>query len=193
MLGSVSPGAVTALIVVCSWVLLMGGTIWWVVRKGLQSTPWRVVRVLTEGRGPYKVTLSGGFRTTWNPAKPLGSNNGISGPGVGVYRLDDSGEVHLTWTPKDGVPREHTGPIPDRVRPNSEQTVRMRRMWHRFIYLYLATLVGGFLLGFAVAGGDIAHRLAGGSIGVLVAILALALGGTVLSGVRSFRHQPNRT
>jgi hypothetical protein len=189
----VSPGAVAALIGVVLWLLLIGGTIWWRVRKGLQSTPWRVVRVLTEGRGPYEVRIGGGFRSTWNPAKPLGASNGLSGPGVGVYRLNESGDVVLTWTPEGEAPRELSGPIPDRVRPDSEQTVRMRRMWHRLVYVYLTTLIAGFVVGFAVAGGSTAHRLAGGSIGVLVAILVLSLGGTAVSGVRSFRRPPKAT
>jgi len=170
---------------VAAYLVLMGGLIGWRVRKGLSSTPWHVVRVLTEEGGPFEVKVAA-LGGTWNPAKPLGSGN-ISGPGVGVYRLEESGEVHLTWTPKRGVAREFSGPIPDRVRPDSEQTVRMRRTWHRFLYVYVTMLAAGFVVGLVVAGGSTLHRLAGGGIGVFVAIAVMAIGGTVLSAVRSFR------
>ena len=187
-----SAGLVAFIVGAVLWLLFVGGVLWWKARKMLQSTPWRVVRVLLEGQDPYEVHIGGGFRTTWNPAKPLGASNGLSGPGVGAYRLDESGNVHLTWTPKGGAPRELSGPIPDRVRPNSEQTVRMRRLWHSFVYVYLTTLVVGFAAGFAIAGGTAARRLAGGAIGVFVAIVVLSIAGTVLSAVRSFRHPAAR-
>lgn len=184
-----SPAATVAVVVVAVWVAWMVALVWWTVRKGLQSTPWRVVRVLTEGLGPYEVKVTG-FRSTWNPAKPLGSGSTLSGPGTGIYRLDESGVVHLTWTPKRGPIREFSGSVPDRVRPDSEQTISLRKKWHRILYMYTTTVVVGFLVGFTLAGGSVPHRLAGGGIGVFVAFIVLAVGGTIFSALLSFRRQP---
>lgn len=92
----------------------------------------------------------------------------------------------MDWRPKIGQPQQLYGPLPDKLRPESDWNLRRRRLFHKLIAVYCAALGAGFVVGFAVAGGSLGRRLAGGGIGLFVGLLVVAIVGTVLSAVPSF-------
>jgi len=174
------------LLVVLFTVVWFAGVLWWSFRRVLRGTPTRVVRGLLQSDGHVEIKVKAAFVGTWNPARPLGANNALSGPGVAVYSLDDTGEVHLDWRPKIGQPQQLHGPLPDKLRPESDWNLRRRQLFHKLVAVYCVALGAGFVVGFAVAGGSLGRKLAGGGIGLFFGILVLAIAGTVLSAVRSF-------
>src|ERR1039458_9978765 len=60
------------------------------------TTPKGIVRELQKTREPVFSSIST-MESTWNPAKPLGPDNGIVGPGKSKYTLDEAGVVHLVF------------------------------------------------------------------------------------------------
>ena len=70
----------------------------WPTRK----SPNRVLRRLRGGMYETRVRAGGGI---WNPAKPLGVDNPIFGPGDARYWTDESGLVHLDFCRANGRQR----------------------------------------------------------------------------------------
>jgi hypothetical protein len=131
------------------------------------TTPRGIVRQLQRTRKPVYSSI-GTLDSTWNPAKPVGPDNGIIGPGRSKYSLDEAGVVHLVFQPKAGAARHFKGPIPESILNEPPHQAKVRKLMRGARIAYAFALIGGFVIGFVVAGGSPAHHLAGGGVGFLV-------------------------
>ena len=150
------------------------------------TTPKGIVRELQKTREPVFSSIST-MESTWNPAKPLGPDNGIVGPGKSKYTLDEAGVVHLVFQPKSGAARHFDGPIPESILNESSHQAKARKLVRGARIAYALALIGGFVIGFVVAGGSTAHHLAGGGVGFLAMFLVLWTTALVLRVVVSLR------
>lgn len=98
-------------------------------RQARKSTARWVVDQLSDPTDRVTLRLSGQDHA-WNPAKPLGVDNPLFGPGVATYRREsrtDGDVIHLDFTPKGATTVEqHRGPIPDSVLAGSNPRARRR-------------------------------------------------------------------
>lgn len=155
-------------IVVAASLIYVGVILTWALRRARRNSPSWIVRQLQE-KGTVKVGVryAGG---TWNPSK-----DSVEGRvwirGQATYTLDDAGIVHLRIEPKKGAEQTFSGPIPQSLVHPSEKSLRVRKRVRALLLGYLAFIVIGFFVGFAVAGGPALHRLIAGLIGMAVAII----------------------
>src|SRR5579871_4757860 len=103
-MGAAIAGGVGAL-VVCGIFVLSG------MRNVFAATPKGVMRRLQKS-SPVQLRLRG-TDGVWNPAKPLGADNRIFGPGRATYWQDEAGTIHLELRERDGRLRKFEGPIPE--------------------------------------------------------------------------------
>ena len=144
---------------------------WW-MRNAFAYTPKGVLRHLGKtARVHLKHVRS--FEGIWNPSKPLGQDNRLFGPGEATYSIDDHGTVTLEFRVKNGLWKSYTGPVPEMFIHPSKKVVRARKIFRYVLLGYLAVIIVGFMIGYAVAGGTAVHRLIAGGIGALIAMALL--------------------
>jgi hypothetical protein len=154
------------------------GVVWWGIRRAKMTWSKRVVKQLKRTNAPITLQVKA-RRGTWNPARP-GVAGRIFSSGQAVYTIDESETIHLRFQPLAGVEQHYEGPIPRGYAADSP-ALRRRRKLVRVVYVgYLALLVAGFILGYLLAGGSEARRLAAGAGGVLVAMLLISIAATFL-------------
>jgi hypothetical protein len=132
----------------------------------------------------------------WNPQKLGGFANSISGRGLAMYWLDESGLVHLWFRPKYGSEEHYAGPLPEALQHGSSSSRRVRKQFRLVVGGYVVLTMTGFLTGYFVTNGSAVHRLIAAGIGVgigMVLFWLLSLIFSVGSSVRSlFRREPPR-
>ena len=161
-MGSNSPdlGAPIAVGVALGLVYLVGVYIY-AARKGRRSTSSWVVGKLPgpDNRVTVKVST---LEHVWNPAKPLGIDNGLFGPGEGTYAREvrpDGDLIHLYFLRKgESHAEHHAGPIPDSAMEGTPANLHARtnrriarKMMIARIVILGATAVLAFLVGSAGA------------------------------------------
>lgn len=157
--------------IACSMIIFA----WFWRRARRFSAPWIICR-LQESRNPYETHVSF-MDQTWNPTpgdgrrKLIGPGCPIIGPGTALYRLDDSGGVHLSFRTQSGGEQHFSGPLP----ATSEQP----SFWHgvyglaRWVLLLDGfLLVGGAISGYLLSSGSIPTRLGGACVGLVLGGLA---------------------
>jgi hypothetical protein len=144
---------------------------WW-MRNAFASTPKGVLRHL--GRtGSVHLKHVKSMEGVWNPARPLGLDNRVFGAGEATYSLDDSATVTLDFRDRNAKLKRYSGPIPETLIHPTQEALRARKLVRSILVGYVALVVIGFLVGYAVAGGSVPHRLVAGVIGASV-VMALA-------------------
>ena len=158
-----------------------------IVRSGMRNvfaaTPKGVLRRLQKS-SPVQLRLkvTDGI---WNPEKPLGVGNRIFGPGEATYWQDEAGTVHLEIRAQGGQLQRFEGPVPETlILPSARRSQKILRL---VLAGYVAMCLGGLVTGLLVAGNTAAHRLIGAIVGLFVAIMLVAVGGTVLRVAVSVR------
>ena len=120
-----------------------------------------------------RIGYQGAFVRAWDPSRPLGPSKGVRGAGYGSYRLNELGQVTLTWHPVGGHVRELTGPPVD-LAPGVHQ-VHARRLLIAMCMLYLAILaIAGFTAGL-LTGRPVFGVLAAGIVACVLPIVTTAL------------------
>lgn len=157
-------------------------------RHTSRRAPTRVVKSLITRGGPYEVRIDR-LTSLWVPGR-TDPHDTVTGPGTGVYRLDDAGDIHLAWTPQRGDAVEFRGPVPDNLRPDSPQMRRARRVVRVALCALLVVLSCGFAIGAAVGGGTTSHRVSSGFIGVIVAMFASPMLLHFAAAIKSVRMKP---
>jgi hypothetical protein len=160
---------------------------WLLTGNPLAGTPSRIARRIRQTGTVYEIRMRS-LGETWNPEKPLGPGQGVSGPGRATYWLDESSIVHLTFSPKVGPERHYSGPLPEVLLPGSPKAGRARNLVRFVIGGYLLLIVTGFVVGYFFAHGSSDHRWIEGGIGVGIAMIVGWVLGLVLnvgSSVRS--------
>jgi hypothetical protein len=161
--------AAVALGIVISLVL-MSLFMWRWMRNAFASTPRGVLRHLRKAGGVHRMKLRG-WEGTWNPAKPLGIDNRIFGPGEATHSLDEQGAVHLELRGRGNKLALYSGPIPETLIRPSQAAQRGRKLMRYVLIGYAALMIIGFVVGYFAAGGSAVHRLVAGVIGVFVAMV----------------------
>jgi hypothetical protein len=180
-------GVALGVIISVGWMVLFMR--WW-MRNTFASTPKGVLRHLTR-TGSVHLKHVKGIEGVWNPAKPLGPDNQVFGPGEATYSLDDSGTVHLEFRDGSGTMLRYSGPIPDALIHPTQDALRARSLLRYVLVGYVALMVVGFVVGYAAAGGSTLHRLVAGAVGLFIVMalvwfvtLLLRVGQSVRSLVR---------
>lgn len=160
---------------------------WLLSGNPLAGTPSRIFRNIREVGTVYVIRMRS-LGETWNPEKPLAPGQGVSGPGRATYWLDESGVVHLTFSPKVGPERHYSGPLPETLLPGSPKARRSRNLLRVVVGSYLLLLLAGFMVGYFFSHGSSGHRWITGGIGVGISMILGWVLGLVLnvgSSVRS--------
>lgn len=165
---------VLALAFVLSLVLLSIGML-----RAYVRTPQAIVRRLRAGRDPLVVLLRGA-RGTWDPSRPIGPGNTRWGPARATYWLEGE-TVHLRYHPVLGTPEDVEGPLP-------ELPTRPIRLLQAMFVGYLAVVVIGFAVGYAVSTGDSGRRLLFGWFGTAGAMVLVWLLTLVVNIGRAVRN-----
>ncbi len=151
---------------------------WW-MRNAFASTPKGVLRHLGK-TGSVHLKHVKSIEGIWNPSKPLGQDNRIFGPGEATYSLDDFATVTLEFRMRNGPLKRYSGPIPESLIHPTEKVLRARKLLRYVLIGYVAIMIVGFVIGYAVGGGSALHRLIAGGIGLLIAIALVWLVALVL-------------
>lgn len=93
---------------------------------------------------------------TWNPAREEVAGR-LFANGTAEYALDESGNVHLCFSPATGPDQRYDGPIP--AFHDSPEGQRRRRPLRRAWIIYLAWLLIGIGIGLAIAHGSVIRHL----------------------------------
>ncbi len=151
-----------------------------------RRTPLGIARRLRSKGGTvqFRVGYIGGG---WNPAGTRATGWTVSGPGALTYELGPDGDVHLTLVDRSGHETHYQGPLPAQIEAPTPAQERLRRMRRGVTYGYLALVVTGFAVGFAVASGSGVAKVFAGCIGIFAAMLAAAIASLVLRVVLAIR------
>lgn len=142
---------------------------WWWMRNAFASTPKGVLRHLGK-TGSVHLKHVKSIEGIWNPSKPPGRDNRLFGPGEATYSLDDPATVTLEFRVRNGQLKRYTGPIPETLIYPTEKVLRARKLLRYVLLGYIAIMIVGFVIGYAVVGGSALHRLIAGGIGLLIAM-----------------------
>lgn len=150
------------------------GIVWWAIRRARRTySKWIVKRLKRTGSAVILDVKD--RRGTWNPAKKEVSGR-LFATGQAEYTLDASGVVHLRFHSKSGGEQHYEGPIPEW---HGSPAGRRRQQFMRIFYaVYLAVLTVGFGLGYLLSAGSVTKRLVIGFVGLLGAILVIAVSST---------------
>jgi hypothetical protein len=151
-----------------------------------------IVRRLKNSPNEHRVRLGLlDWTGIWNPADSRSSGR-VYGPGVGVYRLDDEGQIHLNWTPQDGQVQHLVGTLPvDGA--NAAGRRRARRIAWTIAGIYGGSLVLGFVLGYRLSDGSSGRRVVVGLFGGLGGYVAMYVVMLVVLTVLGMRHRSRKT
>lgn len=182
--GAMAIGVVVAVILSAIIISLLG---WFLTGSPLAGTASRIARRIRQTGTLYEIRMRS-LEEAWNPEKPLGPGQGVSGPGRATYWLDESSVVHLTFSPNVGPERHYSGPMPDALAPGSPRAGRTRNLIRLVLGGYLLLIVTGFIVGYFFAHGPSEHRWIAGGVGVGISMIigwVLSLVFNVGSSVRS--------
>jgi hypothetical protein len=174
------------------WVICFVVMAVWMARYGWVRSAPGIVRRLKNSRNEHRVRLGhlDGIGL-WNPADSRSSGR-VYGPGVGVYRLDDEGQVHLNWTPQSGQEQHLVGPLPVDG-PNAPGRPRARKMAWTIAGIYGGSLVLGFVLGYRLSDGSSGRRVVVGLFGGLGGYVAMYVVMLVVLTALGMRHRSRKT
>jgi hypothetical protein len=173
----------TALIViVCIALIYCVALLAWAFHKVKRNYPkWIVPQLQKKGSVRVGVRNTGG---TWNPARPTVAGR-VFASGKATYTLDEGGIVHLHVRPKKGPEHDFSGPLPDvHESPRAERIRMVRRL---VSVAFVATLGGGFAIGYLVSGGAAGSKLTWGLLGLGVAWSVVWLGMLIVRVTHSIR------
>lgn len=146
---------------------------WW-MRNAFASTPKGVVRQLSK-TGSVHLKHVKSIEGIWNPSRPLGQDNRVFGPGEATYSLNDSASVTLEFREPSGQSRRYSGPVPETLIHPTREVLRRRKLLRYVLVGYVAVMIVGFVIGYAVVGGSALHRLIAGGVGLLIAMVLVSL------------------
>lgn len=179
MSGGLVAGVMTAVVLGAAY----GGIVWWSIRRARSTYSTAIVRQMKSTGRPVVIRVSD-RRGTWNPARKEVSGR-LFANGVAQYSLDESGTVHLRFTPAAGPDQLYEGAIP--TWHDSPEGRRRRRLLRRFWVVYVLWLLIGFGTGLAVAGGSTARHLVFAVGGLFLFMLLASLGTTAIQVVLAVR------
>ncbi len=113
-LGSVSGGVIAAVFFAGTFLVsaLVVGT---GMQRARRLHPREIVATISrQGAEAHVARVPPGVKA-WDPSTPVGPHNGIMGPGIASYVLDEGGQVHLTFQRGEGRPVLRQGPVPDNL------------------------------------------------------------------------------